>query len=77
MTNKIDMDVFSRVHKMIRILIWARRHNDFGDVWLERHPDGESPVFPARMAYRILNNIYWRTNNRDTTVKLRWANGGN
>ena len=77
MNNRINMDVFNRAHKMIRVLIWSRRQNDFGDVWLDRHPDGESPVFPARMAYRILNNICWRTNNRDTTTKLRLANGGN
>lgn len=75
MTNKIDMDVFNRAHKMIRVLIWARSITNFGDDWLDRYPGGENPEFPAQMEYRILNNICWRNGNRDTIVKLRRANG--
>lgn len=75
MNNRINMGVFCRVHRTIRILIWARKYDDFGDVWLERHPDGEDHEYPAKMEYRILNNICWRNSNSDTTVKLRWANG--
>lgn len=75
MSNRMDIDVFCRAHRTIRVLIWARSINNFGNVWIDRYPGGENPEFPAQMEYRILNNICWRNSNRDTTVKLRWANG--